>query len=373
MSKIFLIGDTHIALGYPNKVDKWYKAHQQYFKDFLIPLLKEKVQPGDIIIHLGDLFDNRNIIPINLMNFALDVVEEISTIAPFHILIGNHDSWSKSANEINTVRPFKYIPNVFIYDKTTKVEHEGINLLMMPYIHHKKDQIKVIHDNKDCEYLFCHSDLNGCKMHLTSIAHKNLNKVDIDDFSNFRKVYSGHIHIVQRNKNFTFVGSNFQMDRNDMGDQKGITILDIEDGSEEFIPNKVSPVFKKIYVRTQEDVLSLYDIEDSDYIDLLVSNSLLMGNRKIRRKLEVILEQKRFETIDYIDDVVEKVDESKDDDSNSEEEQKYDISISLDYEDYIKEYISKQKIDNDKFKSGLMEEYDKVIEIYKEEFKNKIK
>ena len=92
-----------------------------------------------------------------------------------------------------------------------------------------------------------------------------------------------------------------------------------------------------------------------------------------RLRLKVILEQKRFETIDYIDDVVEKVDESKDDDSNSEEEQKYDISISLDYEDYIKEYISKQKIDNDKFKSGLMEEYDKVIEIYKEEFKNKIK
>ena len=71
MSKIFLIGDTHIALGYPNKVDKWYKAHQQYFKDFLIPLLREKVRPGDIIVHLGDLFDNRNIIHINLMNFAL--------------------------------------------------------------------------------------------------------------------------------------------------------------------------------------------------------------------------------------------------------------------------------------------------------------
>ena len=160
------------------------------------------------------------------------------------------------------------------------------------------------------------------QMHLTSVAHKNLNKIDIEYFSVFKKVYSGHIHIVQRNKNFTFVGSNFQMDRNDMGDQKGIFILDPHNGDEEFIENKVSPVFKKIYVRTQEDVLSLYDIED---------------------------------------------------DSNSEEEQKYDISISLDYEDYIKEYISKQKIDNDKFKSGLMEEYDKVIEIYKEEFKNKIK
>ena len=74
MSKIFLIGDTHVALGFPNKVDKWFKIHQQYFKEFLIPLLKEKVKPGDIIVHLGDLYDNRNVIPINLMNFVMDMI-----------------------------------------------------------------------------------------------------------------------------------------------------------------------------------------------------------------------------------------------------------------------------------------------------------
>ena len=120
MSKIFLIGDTHIGLGYPNSVDKWYKVHQQYFSDFLIPLLKKEVNPGDIIVHLGDLFDNRNIIPINLLNYGMDIVEEISKIAPLHIIIGNHDLYSKSASEINSVRPFKYIPNVEIYD-TPKV------------------------------------------------------------------------------------------------------------------------------------------------------------------------------------------------------------------------------------------------------------
>ena len=373
MGRIFLIGDTHVALGFPNKVDKWFKVHKQYFKEFLIPLLKEKVKPGDIIVHLGDLYDNRNVIPINLMNFVMDIIEEISQIAPFHCIVGNHDSWAKSASEINTIRPLKYMPNVFVYDKPTKVEFEGLNLLMMPYIHHKNEQIQVIKENKDCEYLFCHSDLNGCKMHLTSVAHKNLNKIDIEDFSSFKKVYSGHIHIVQRNKNFTFVGSNFQMDRNDMGDQKGIFILDPHTGEEEFIKNNVSPVFKKIYVRTESDILNLYEIEDTDYIDLLISNSLLMKNRKIRRKLEVILEQKTFETIDYIDDVVEKVDESVDSDEETELEEKYDISISLDYEDYIKEYINKQKFNNDDFKNNLLEEYDKVIEIYKEEFKNKVK
>ncbi len=134
MSKIFLIGDTHIGLGYPNSVDKWHKVHREYFTEFLIPLLKTEVGPHDIIVHLGDLFDNRNVIPINLLNYGMDVVEEISKIAPLHIIIGNHDLWSKSASEINSVRPFRYIPNVKIYDKTDVLEYNGLRILMMPYV-----------------------------------------------------------------------------------------------------------------------------------------------------------------------------------------------------------------------------------------------
>jgi hypothetical protein len=34
------------------------------------------------------------------------------------------------------------------------------------------------------------------------------------------KEFSGHIHIRQVNKNFTFIGSLWQMDRNDYNDQK---------------------------------------------------------------------------------------------------------------------------------------------------------
>ncbi len=80
MSKIILIGDSHISLGYPNKTDHWFKVHQEYFEKFLIPLLMKEVKDGDIIIHLGDLFDNRNVIPINLLNYAMDVVVKISKI-----------------------------------------------------------------------------------------------------------------------------------------------------------------------------------------------------------------------------------------------------------------------------------------------------
>lgn len=373
MSKIFLIGDTHIGLGYPNNADKWFKVHREYFSDFLIPLLKSRVQPGDIIVHLGDLFDNRNVIPINLMNYTLDIVEEISKIAPFHIIIGNHDLYSKSTGEINSVRPFKHIDNMFIYDTPTKIQFEGINILMVPYIDNRKEQISIINNNKDCEYLFCHSDLNGAKLHLTSAGHRNADKIDIEDFKGFRKVYSGHYHIVQREQNFTFVGSIFQMDRNDYNDQKGIFIIDVENKEEEFIENKVSPVFKKFNVIDENDVEKLDSLRNSkDYIDLSISNNLLISNRKLRRKLEVLLENSGFASVDYIDDIVTKVDESTDNEPDENfDEEKLDISIQLDYADYIKEYINKQKYASDTFRDGIVTEYDEVIRIYNENYSSK--
>lgn len=369
MGKIFLIGDTHIGLGYPNSTDKWFKVHKQYFGEFLIPLLKKEVSVGDIIIHLGDLFDNRNVIPINLLNYGMDIVEEISSIAPLHIIVGNHDLYSKSTSEINSVRPLRYIPNVSVYDSPTKIKYNGLNLLMMPYVDSRIEQIKIINDNKDCEYLFCHSDLNGAKMHLTSVGHKNADKIDIESFSVFRKVYSGHIHLTAVHSNFTFVGSTFQMDRNDRGDQKGIFVVNTDDGTDDFNPNTLSPVFRRFSILKEEDVDRLDDLIGSkDYIDLSISNSLLISNRKLRRKLEALLEKGSFATVEYIDDIAKSEEEIE---STKESAESVDIgsSINLDYDDYIREYIINQKYDNDNFKNGILNEFDEVIRLYNENFK----
>jgi len=369
MSKIFLIGDTHIGLGYPNSVDKWFKVHQEYFSKFLIPLLKKEAKPGDIILHLGDLFDNRNIIPINLLNYGMDIVEEISKIAPFHIIVGNHDCWSKSSDEINTIRPFKWVPNVFIYDKTSQIEYNGLKLCFMPYIEKRLEQINLINQNKDCDYLFCHSDLNGCRMHLTSVGHRNSDKIDVDDFKCFKRVFSAHIHIRQVSKNFEFIGSNFQMDRNDYGDKKGITVLDTNTGETEFIPNDVSPVFKKVRISNEGDVELLEALKTSkDYIDISISNNLLISNRKLRRKLEIILEKSNFASVEYIDDITKELVDGEDPSAAEKQVEPNEISIALDYEDYVKEYILKQNYDNEKFKSGVVLEYEEIIKIYKENY-----
>jgi hypothetical protein len=163
------------------------------------------------------------------------------------------------------------------------------------------------------------------------------------------------------------------MDRNDYGDQKGITVLDTNTGETEFIPNLISPIFKKVRVVKEDDIELLEELKGTkDYIDISISNNLLINNRKLRRKLEVILEGGGFSSIDYIDDITKELEDGESIEviDESFDENSLDISIQLDYEDYIKEYILKQKYENEKFKNGVILEYDDIIKIYKETYNN---
>lgn len=373
MSKILLIGDTHLCLGFPNSVDKWFKIHQEYFEEFLLPLLRKELTKDDIVIHLGDLFDNRTVVPINVLNYAQSILERIAEICPVHIIIGNHDLYNKSKNDVNTVKLYKYIPNIHVYEEPTKIEFSGKSILMLPWVEKRKDQIEILKQFSGCDYLFCHSDLNGAKMHLTSVAHKNPDKIDVEEFSGYKYVYSGHIHLVQRNKNFTFVGNIFEMDRNDLGNQKGIFILDTQTGQERFAPNTVSPKFKKIYLRSEEDVLALDGLSTKDYIDIFISNSLLINNRKLRRKLEAMLEQGNFASVEYMDDLIqEKVDKDKSAPESIINESDNSLpTLKLEYTEVIRGYINSLKYDSDRIKDGVLREFDNITQIFDENYKIK--
>lgn len=371
MSKILLIGDTHLGLGYPNSVDKWFNVHKDYFENFLIPLVEREMTPEDIVVHLGDLFDNRSVIPINILNYTQNILERISKICPIHMIVGNHDLYTKSTNDVNSIKLYRYIPNVYVYEDPTILNFVGKKILLLPWVEKRKNQVEYLQKFSGCDYLFCHSDLNGAKMHLTSVAHKNNDKIDVNEFSGYKKVYSGHIHILQRNKNFTFVGNIFQMDRNDLGNEKGIFILDTITGEERFVINELSPKYIKVFVKEEGDIEKLDNYSTKDYIDLFVSNSLLLNNRKLRRKLESMLERGNFSTVEYLDDMskIETVNESSVKDETPTLDQ-VTHSLKLEYTDVIKEYIDRQKWESEKIKEGVMTEFSEVVRLYNENYKN---
>ena len=97
-----------------------------------------------------------------------------------------------------------------------------------------------------------------------------------------------------------------------------------------------------------------------DWVDLFVSNNLLVSNRKLRRKIEGVLQNGSFASVEYIDDISIKEEIVEDITANE------NLTINLDYDEYIKNYIDVQKYEIDKVKNGVLKVFNEVIEIYKE-------
>lgn len=366
MSKAYLSTDWHMGI-YPIDLTKWSNLQLSYFKKQLIPYLMEHVKEGDIFIMLGDLFDNRTSVPILIQNRVEDLLISISNIIPIHLIVGNHDLWNKGDNSINSPKIFRHIPNIYIYESVETIEIDDTKLVLMPWVEHRPDMINQLKENPG-DYLFCHSDLNGCRMHLSSIAHRNSDKIDVSEFKGYKKVFSGHIHIRQVQQNFEFIGAPYQMDRNDYNDVKGLTILDIESGETKFIENVVSPTFKKFKIEQDGDLMLMEHLNtDNHFVDIEINNSVLVGKRKNRKILETILGKKKFHSIEYINDLVKK---------NTEElpEMKdgADIEMSInDFDKTITNYTEIQEYENDTIKDGVIHELNNILTIYNKEYKFK--
>jgi len=342
----------------------------KYFDEFFIPLLKREYKEGDIFVQLGDIFHNRNSVDIQVMNVVDRIFGEISEIIETHLLIGNHDIYNRSNNDINTTIILRSHSNITIYEETTEIEIAGVKIVMMPWVERKVDQVALIRKFSPADFLFCHSDLNGCKMHLNSVAHKNMNKIDVDEFTEYKTVASGHIHIRQVNNNFLFVGSAYQLDRNDIGNNKGVHIFNT-DGSFEFIENTLSPTFLKVSVLNEDDVENLDISTSKNYVDLSISNSLLVNNRKLRRKIEKILEDGNFSRVEYVNDMVSRTSKTEDVDVDLTEIN-FDTIDFGDFGEIILTYINAQEWTSDDIKSGVLDEFNSIIDTYKQQYKLKL-
>lgn len=330
--------DSHLGVYAALDMRKWLNIQLDYYYNEFIPLLEKEAQPGDILIHLGDLFDNRNHVPIIVLNEAEKLLSAISKIIPTHIIIGNHDIYNKSSNEINTPKLFRHLENVFVYDETEELIIDDKKLVLMPWVENKKDQIEEIKAHPG-DYLFCHSDLNGCRMHLNSVAHRNEHKIDVEEFSGYKHCFSGHIHIGQRNKNFTFIGAPYHMDRNDIGNEKGTWCLNLDSGKTQFWENKRSPQFKKFHLDSKDKIDLLKELDTSkDFIDVTINKSIITGERKFKKELYKTLEKGSFAKVEIKNDL------------RKEEI----IEVDMDMED----------IDPSTIASGKIEDVHKVVKKY---------
>lgn len=299
--KIWMISDTH--LGCRTNSTMWIDLIRDYFYKFFIPLIKKEVDPNnDVLYHLGDVFDNRQSINLAVQNLAIELFDELTKyFKEIHIIVGNHDIMKKNSTDITSVDCLKYMPKVFIHKNSTilsyNINNKIVNCALMPWQVDENEELEFI--KKKADYLFCHEEIKG---HQMTKSEYNLSEggLEISAYKKYKKVYSGHIHFGQHNKNIVYVGNPYQMTRGDIENEKGIYCLDLETEKELFFKNTYSPIFLRFTIDELLDTCleEFFNKIKGNFVDIYVPSSY-MGKYDIHKlivlcsdyanKLEIVI------------------------------------------------------------------------------------
>lgn len=245
-NKIALIADIHIGV---NKNSPEYLAlTKRWIQYFIDECIKEKIQ--DVFV-LGDWHHYRDEISVDTLDASAEIMGFFPDNIRVHILTGNHDCFLKTSSEIHSLQMFKKWQNVFIYDKVTRLSTRCLKTItLVPW---GCENEKVEHS----DYVFGHFEIANFKMNNYTVCKSGTDSANL--LKSGSVIYTGHFHKKQekqyKNGKIAYLGSPFQHDFNDIGNENGYHILDLESGNCEFKINDDSyPKYEYIKASKLKDV-----------------------------------------------------------------------------------------------------------------------
>lgn len=271
--RVWFITDTH--LGVRNNSNEWIEIISDYFENWFFPLVDKEYREGDVLIHLGDYYDSRQSVNLKVLNLGVEVAEKLSQRFKdgVHIIIGNHDIWGKSSNDINSLKSLKWIPNISIHEEPTTLQLGEKSFFLMPWRKDHDAERECLDNAKPHDYLCCHTDVTGMRFNKFV---KIEDGIGLEDAKKFSTVYSGHIHYAQELGNVKMLGSPYQLTRSDRGNPKGITLLDLETGKETYFENNHSPKFLKydFYSVLEMTIEDAQRMLSNAFVDIMIDSGM---------------------------------------------------------------------------------------------------
>jgi len=270
-NRIFLLSDLHFGVR-ANSIE-WLDNHLEFFYNFYIPYLKENFKKEDILFILGDWFDNRQLLDINVMNKSIDLIFDLSDILPVYFMTGNHDIYKKNVTDVNSLAAFRFIPNVTIFEKPIVITNKNSKILILPWIGNGEKEELYAKANKT-DYIFAHTDIAGFKY---DNGYNIREGAKLQRLPGVKKLYAGHVHKRQEHKNSIYIGSPYSTKRSDIDNKKGLYILNPNTNEEYFTPNLVSSIFQKIPLEILMEMTleKAYRILENNYTDIIVPDKYI--------------------------------------------------------------------------------------------------
>ena len=136
--KVAIITDTHYGA---RKGSKYLHDYfELFYQNVFFPALKE--HGVEAVIHMGDAFDSRKSIDYQSLEWSKRVVFDNLKDYDVHMIIGNHDTYYKNTNEINSPELLlQTYSNIKTYSQPTEVNIGGLGILFLPWINQGNDEL----------------------------------------------------------------------------------------------------------------------------------------------------------------------------------------------------------------------------------------
>lgn len=210
-------------------------GHEQCFSDPTVPLQIWRVTRFfkeleriysewrcDALWDLGDLTDDRTAIPLPVIDTLCDMLEPFT--GEWNIkLVGNHEQWLRSTR-IHSGKMFRRFFNVV--DTAQTFQMGKVNIICLSYNDDVEATLKYIRRQPKLEptVMIGHFQMAGSQTN-SGVLATGVPRAEID----FPLVtLLGHIHRPQTVGNIHYVGSPFQQNWGEAGEEKRVGILDIE-------------------------------------------------------------------------------------------------------------------------------------------------
>jgi len=270
--KIAILNDTH--LGVRGDMVAMTEYQGRFYNEIFFPYLEEHGIKH--IIHLGDYFDRRKYINFaslkaNKEHFVQPMIDKGITM---DLILGNHDTYFKSTNDVNSPDLLLFEENFNIVEEPVVKEYDGCNIALVPWINNENyaDSVDFLL-SANASTCMGHFEIEGALMFPGAVCSHGL---DISYLKRFEQVYSGHFHSKSEVKNVRYLGSQMQFTWSDYGDEKYFHIFDTEDLSMTPIHNPLKMFEKIMYDDTEETFETItnkdYSKYEGKFVKLIVVN-----------------------------------------------------------------------------------------------------
>ena len=180
------------------------------------------------------------------------------------LILGNHDTYYKSTNEVNAPELLLYNqPNVNVIVEHEVKEYDGFNIALYPWINPENyaDAVDFLM-SANASWCMGHFEFEGALMMPGMTCQHGL---DHSYVKRFETVLSGHFHQKSEFANIRYLGSQMQFTWSDYGDNKYFHIFDTDTQELTPILNPITMFEKSFYDDEKETFETISNQDYSKY------------------------------------------------------------------------------------------------------------